>query len=270
MLDVIKVFLHWKKQIILFTLIAILASVIITMPFIMPPYFKSTQIFYLSNPESTDRAALFNEKEAGGVGIFGGKEDVNRFLSILTSEQVKEAVIQKFDLKKHYQFDADNPAVQLFYTKREFSGNFKAIRNDLGALEVSIMDTDAQLASDMVRYIVAYSDTVYRNLLIENKGIILGLLDKQIEEKQLTATDKTNLEELQKLRLIRDEYKVSSSNTFKTIYTVEQATPAVKKTKPVRWMIVLGTAIGAFIVSIFIALLIESYKNATQQALQDN
>jgi hypothetical protein len=79
MLEILKIVLKWKNQILIFTVVAVLASVIITMPFIMPPYYKSNMVFYLSNPTSTDRAALFNEKEVGGVGIFGGKEDINRF-----------------------------------------------------------------------------------------------------------------------------------------------------------------------------------------------
>ncbi|MCB0507678.1 MAG: hypothetical protein KDD21_05200 [Bacteroidetes bacterium] len=270
MFDIIKVLFQWKKQILWFTIIAIIVSIIITMPFIMPPYYKSTQIFYLSNPQSTDRAALFNEKEGGGVGIFGGKEDVNRFLSILTSEQAAIELIQQFHLQKHYKIEAENKALEMFYTKREFAGNFKAIRNDLGALEVSILDTDAKMAADMVQYIVAYSDSVYRNLLTENKAIILGLLDKQIEEKKASLTGDTSVEELQKLTLIRDQYKISSSNTFKTIYIVEQATPAIKKTKPVRWMLVLGTAIGAFVLAALLAILLDLYKNADKYGFKNS
>ena len=74
MLEILKIVLKWKNQILIFTVVAVLASVIITMPFIMPPYYKSNMVFYLSNPTSTDRAALFNEKEVGGVSIFGGKD----------------------------------------------------------------------------------------------------------------------------------------------------------------------------------------------------
>ena len=89
MLEILKIILQWKKQISLFTVVAVIASVIITMPFIMPPYYQSKMIFYLSNPSSTDRSALFNEKEVGSVSIFGGKEDINRFLTILNSSPVK-------------------------------------------------------------------------------------------------------------------------------------------------------------------------------------
>lgn len=263
MLEILNILLKWKKQVLIFTVVAVAASVFITMPFIMPPYFKSKEIFYLSNPVSTDRAALFNEKEVGGVSIFGGKEDVNRFLSILNSDAVSLAAIDKFHLVKHYKLDGEDRAMILYYTKREFYSNFDAVRNDLGAIEVSMLDTDAQLASDMVKFIVATSDSIYRGMLMENKATVLQLIDKQIADKKaaLPGTDDVS-DELLKLTTIRDQYAVSSSAAFKTTYVVEEPIPAVKKTKPVRWLIVLATAVAAMFLASFVALLIELYKNA--------
>ncbi|HQV77865.1 MAG TPA: hypothetical protein PLJ42_04060 [Chitinophagales bacterium] len=265
MLDIVQIVLKWKKQIFIFCVFSIIASIILSMPFIMHPYYKSKQIFYLSNPISTDRAALFNEKEVGGVSIFGGKEDINRFLSILNSEVVISSIIKNNDLTKHYNIEGDNIALSHFYTQKEFSSNFKAIRNDLGAIEVSILDTDAKLAAKMVQEIVQLSDSIYRTILSENKSIILNLLDKQIDNKQTQTLNIASAEELQKLITIRDQYAVSSSAAFKTTFTVEEAVPAVKKEKPVRWMIVLGTALCSFFMATFIAILIELFKHATHK-----
>ncbi|MEN9449071.1 MAG: hypothetical protein RJA25_2361 [Bacteroidota bacterium] len=263
MLEILNIVLKWKKQILVFTIIAIIAAVIITMPFILPPYFKSKKTFYLSNPVSTDRAALFNEKEVGGVGIFGGKEDINRFISILTSDEVGIATINKFHLANHYKLKGDNNALTMYYTKREFYSNFNAIRNDLGAIEVSMLDTDAQTACDMVNYIIASADSIYRGMLLENKETVLQLIDKQIAEKKESLPGSINgMDNLSKLLILRDQYAVSSSSNFKTLYVVENAAPAVKKTKPVRWLIVLATAFAAFAVASFTALIIELYKNA--------
>src|SRR3954462_4782914 len=136
MLEILKIVMTWKKQILLFTLLMIIISAVITMPFIMPPYFKSKMVFYLSNPISTDRAALFNEKEVGGVSIFGGKEDINRFLTILNSAPVSLYVIDKYDLGRHYKIKGDKTPLFTYYTQKEFYSNFNAVRNDLGAIEV--------------------------------------------------------------------------------------------------------------------------------------
>lgn len=271
MLEILKIVMTWKKQILLFTLIMIIISVVITMPFIMPPYFKSKMVFYLSNPISTDRAALFNEKEVGGVSIFGGKEDINRFLTILNSAPVSLYVIDKYDLGRHYKIKGDKTPLFTYYTQKEFYSNFNAVRNDLGAIEVSVVDTDPNLASNIAHDVVLKSDSVYRAMLIENKTTVLSLLDKQIDEKnsQLLKDPTPNTaEEIQKFSAIRDQYAVSTSKDFKTLYVVEEPTPAVKKTKPVRWLIVLGTAVVSFLLASFIALLIELYKHADKYGFQ--
>lgn len=271
MIEILNIILQWKKQILIFTAIATVVSIIITMPFIMPPYYKSNKIFYVANPMSTDRAALFNEKVADGVSMFGGKEDVNRFLSILTSDIISTKIIEKYNLVTHYHLSDNNKALAQFYTKREFYNNFKAIRNDLGAIEVSVLDTDANLAAVMAKDIVHLSDSIYRQMLSENKAVVLSLLDKQIADKK-TETQKNMsanaVDELQKLMSIRDQYAVSSSVAFKTIYTVGEAAPAVKKTKPVRWLIVLATALGALFFASFITLLIDLFKHADQNNVQ--
>ena len=271
MLEILKIVLQWKKQILLFTLVAIIASVIITMPFIMPAYYQSKMIFYLSNPTSTDRAALFNEKEVGGVSIFGGKEDINRFLTILNSAPVSLSIIEKYKLTKHYKLEGENAQLAIYYTQKEFYDNFNAVRNDLGAIEVSMVDTDAKLAATMISDLVAKSDSIYRTMLVENKSTVLNLIDKQIADKKvlLQAENSINTaDELKTFMAIRDQYAVSSSKDFKTLYVVEEPTPAVKKSKPVRWLIVLATAMAAFCLASFTALLIELYKHADKYGFQ--
>lgn len=266
MLEILKIVLNWKKQILLFTAIAVIASIFITMPFIMSPYYKSKMVFYLSNPASIDRAALFNEKEAGGISSFGGKEDVNRFLTIINSIPVVNHVIQQFNLSKHYKIKAKETTLINYYTQLEFVNNVKAIRNDLGAIEVSVLDTDAKLAAKIAKELVRSADSIYRNILIDNKAIVLTLLDKQIAEKK--AKSNAASEELTKMMSIRDQYAVASSAEFKTMYVVEEPFAAVKKTKPVRWLIVVSTSIIAFVLASIIALLIELYKNADKYGFQ--
>ena len=265
MIEILKIVLKWKKQILIFTITAGIASVIITMPFIMPPYYKSISKFYLSSPSSTDRSALFNEKEVAGVNMFGGKEDINRFLTILNSAPVSLFVIEKYQLGTHYKIKNGNPQLFIYYTQKEFYGNFNAVRNDYGAIEVSVVDTDNKLSASIVNDIVHISDSIYRNILLQNKSTVIELLNTQIEEKKELAKSGSidvATDEISKLIAIRDQYLVSSSKDFKTLDVIENPTPAVRKTKPVRWLILLSTTLASFIFATFVALLLELYKDA--------
>lgn len=181
------------------------------------------------------------------------------------------SVIQKYNLGKHYDIKADNQELFTYYTQKEFYNNFNAVRNDLGAIEVSVVDTDNKLACKIVNDVVAISDSIYRTILVENKSTVIELLNKQIAEKTAQMASNASVavsDDIKKLIAIRDQYAVSSSKDFKTIFIVEEPSPAVKKTKPVRWLILLASTIAAFVLSSLVALLLELYKHADKYGFQ--
>ncbi|NIR95503.1 MAG: hypothetical protein GWO08_18220, partial [Gammaproteobacteria bacterium] len=63
------------------------------------------------------------------------------------------------------------------------------------------------------------------------------------------------------LKQLADQYKVSANEGFRSIYIIEAATPALMKSRPVRWMIVAFTVIGAFLFSALAAVLLENFKH---------
>jgi hypothetical protein len=270
MIELLDILLKWKKHILLFCGFCILASIVITFPFIMPPYFKSQMIFFPANPQSIDRATLFNQKEGGGISQFGGKDDVNRFISIATSNELISYITQKFELGNHYAIKAKTPELFDYYTKREFVSNFKVLRNDEGAIEVTILDQDPKLAAAMVQEVVRQSNEIYRSMIRENKALVLQQLNDMIVQKLKEIESSTGykqenlMKNMAELSALRDQYAVATSQDFKSIYIVENPAPAFKKEKPVRWVIVLSTAILSFAFAALLAIIIELYKNADQ------
>jgi len=49
-------------------------------------------------------------------------------------------------------------------------------------------------------------------------------------------------------------------------YIIEAAEPALTKAKPVRWMIVALTGLGAFVFSILMAIFLEKFKTVKENA----
>jgi hypothetical protein len=66
------------------------------------------------------------------VDNFGSKDDVNRFISIANSKELIKFMVDSFKLRAHYNIEEPG----YYYVSREFSGNYKAIKNDLGAIEL--------------------------------------------------------------------------------------------------------------------------------------
>ena len=64
----------------------------------------------------------------------------------------------------------------------------------------------------------------------------------------------------------QDDDHVSVAIEFASIYIIESAAPALVKSKPVRWMIVAFSAIGAFIFSVLLAIFLEKFKTVKANA----
>lgn len=276
MLELVQIFLRWKKFIFGFTIIATLLSIIITLPAIIPPKFESKIIFYVANPLSTDRANLFNIKDGGIVSQFGGRDDADRFIAITESAQLLETVVKKFDLIKHYRIKKATPELNLFYAKKQLLKNLNIKRNDNDAIQISCLDEDAKMAANIVNTLVEQANTINKQLIQDNKQKVLAELDKLIASKQTEVNNGNQtlnskdlqVETLIELQNLKNQYSVSLNNNFTSIYVIEAASMAVKKAYPVRWQIVMLTAIIAFATAVLLAVVYQLYlQNAKQQNL---
>ncbi len=292
MLDLIQYWYKWWRHIVIFCGVAVLLSIIVSHPAIMKPYYKSQVVFYPANPSINDRTAFFSERSSM-IDNFGSKEDINRFLAIANSEELVSFMVDKFKLRNHYDIRKEG----YYEVNREFRSNYKAIRNDLGAVELQILDTDPELAAQMVNTALLYIENAYRKILEGNKRTTYELLTNEAEWKgrelrQLADSlnvlknssayfyDKDgNLNGDENLRMldrefqnlnsfistlysISSQYSVTMSDKYPTVYVVEGATVAEKKTKPIRWLIVVSTALSSFVAATLLVILLELLKYA--------
>ena len=84
------------------------------------------------------------------------------------------------------------------------------------------------------------------------------------------ATEKVKVLEEQKKSAIRElnnnmieyeQYKATINSTVPTVYVLEKAFKAERKSKPVRWLIVVGTLLVSFVLSAITIVMIERFKH---------
>lgn len=84
------------------------------------------------------------------------------------------------------------------------------------------------------------------------------------------ATEKVKVLEEQKKSAIRElnnnmieyeQYKATINSTVPTVYVLEKAFKAERKSKPVRWLIVAGTLLVSFVLSAITIVMIERFKH---------
>ena len=179
LLGAIRVLLRWEKQILIATVGATILAAAYTLIF-MPDYYKSYATIFPINLAYNDRAAVFNMDH---VEYFGDKYDVNRVLAICQSGPIEGHIIEKYNLADHYKISKEK---KYWRTKvqKEFESNYKAIKTEEGAIEISILDTDPKLAADIINDVINEIDNIYRSNLNGSKKQQLASFTKQMTDER--------------------------------------------------------------------------------------
>lgn len=284
MIEIISVIWRWKKPLLLACLIAGAASVVVSL--MMDNYYESTSTMFATNPYRMDRQYLFSQ-EPGKNPVYdlGGSAEIDRFISVCNSAPLKDYIIEKYDLMKHYEIESDDP-LREHKVRESFSGNYNVIKNALDAIEITVKDKDPVKASEIVNDIVSKADAL--NLEINNKvrsNIIdvftdlkkeketeFNLLSDSLQRmKRSGQNSKADLlegilmsktEELSDVSDLYAQYTSTGKRTFSSVYILDKAAPALKKAGPKRSLIVIGTILATLFLSVLTVLFIEQLKKS--------
>lgn len=322
-----------------------LISVIVALT--LPNIYKSTAVFFPTNPQSTDPDRLV---EGGKLELGGRTEDLDRIITIGESQPLATLLIREFDLYKHYELgppgtDADDDAAL-----RKFASNLEIVHNERDAIELTFQDRDKQLAARIANRMVAAIDSVNQQLTLDNRRNVLGLYRQRYEYLQtefertraqlvqarrrygiygleqqskymareiirlesalrqaeggggnvaglrhalrgLTSPEGENLLNLDRYvqgtdslsmfsarlsdlqgRLVkaRGDYEtadLSIRGKISSLYLVQKALPATKKSKPVRWLIVVGSMAVTFALAVVLVVLLELWQRVRRRPL---
>lgn len=180
LLDVLKTLYRWKTYIIVTSVLAGLVAVIYCL--VIPNYYKSTTVFYPSNPQIASRGALFGGADEN-MDFFGGSAETNRILNIAQSSELVSYVVKKFDLYAHYEIDSTDLEAP-HYVTRDFYKLYNIKKNTENALELSIEDTNREQAADMLWAVVGKINEINNRLTKENQRKILASFKNSLDTKQ--------------------------------------------------------------------------------------
>ncbi|MBT9392770.1 hypothetical protein KLP40_06305 [Hymenobacter sp. NST-14] len=161
---------RWKNLVLL--AVGLAGAISVAVALWLPNIYKSTAVFFPTNPESTDPDRLVN---GGKLELGGRSEDLDRIITIGQAQPVAELLIREFDLYRHYEAgqpgdDAADNAVLY-----EFSSNLSIVHNERDAIELTFQDPDKQLAARLANRLVEVIDSINQQLTLENRRSVLGL-----------------------------------------------------------------------------------------------
>ncbi|WP_324671307.1 hypothetical protein [Hymenobacter sp. GOD-10R] len=162
---------RWKNLVLAAVGLAFLLSLLVA--FFLPNIYRSTAVFYPTNPETTDPDRIVTE--GGKLQLGGRAEDLDRIITIGESQPVAELMIRRFGLYNHYKVGSPGDEKAEQDALDTFDKNLNIVHNDRDAIELTIEDEDKQLAARMANTLVSVIDSINQQLTYENRRSIIEL-----------------------------------------------------------------------------------------------
>ncbi|NNC85456.1 MAG: hypothetical protein HKO56_08960 [Bacteroidia bacterium] len=166
LIGIIKLLLKWKKPIIIIMLVAAVASYVFTLPVFITPKFKSEAIFYPSN-----------------LSPYSDESPTEQLLQLLQSEDIRDNLIEDFNLFEHYEIDIEQefPKTEMYNRIKE---NIKFSKTEFESINMTVWDTDARIAAEVSDSIMSYVHALARRLQKEKVQEVYDIIKVQVNYKK--------------------------------------------------------------------------------------
>ena len=183
LIGVLSVLYKWRKQIGLLLATVIVVVSVISWIFLYT-YYKSSTIFYVNSTDIFKPEQMFGTSTKD-MDYIGTSNDIDRILSIAESEPLKDFLIKKFDLYKHY--DVDSTKMKAPYrVMEELDDRYKVKKTKLDAIELSVEDVDRKWAADIANAAREQIDLIAQQMIKQNQLNLLNTYTNGFAEKDKT------------------------------------------------------------------------------------
>ena len=164
------IFDRWKYLLGLAAGLALVVSTVVALR--MDNIYSSTAIFLPTSPQSSDPDRL-----ASGLrlDVDGTSADLDRVLTIGQSLPLAEHIIRQFHLYEHYGAGQPGTDAADNYVLGEFASNLSIVHNERDAIELTVQDTDKELAARIANAMVSTIDSINQQLTLINRRNVLEL-----------------------------------------------------------------------------------------------
>ena len=179
-----------RRRIPLFiiTVTGVIVSIIVSL--FIEDKFKSTVVLFPASPGSVSEHLLSEKTSQDDFLAFGEEEDVEQMLQVCFSDEIRNKIIERYDLMNHYDIDKN----QRYYRTKlyeEYKKNVKFIRTEYMSIEIQVLDKDSVMASNIANDIANLLDSTLNRMRKERAYRAF----KIVEQEYLTL--KREIQELE-------------------------------------------------------------------------
>tara|TARA_R110001592_G_scaffold141013_2_gene362249 strand:- start:77 stop:1075 length:999 start_codon:yes stop_codon:yes gene_type:complete len=169
--------LTWKKQLLIIVVSTIIISSVVS--FFIKDKYQSSVILFPTTTSSISKA-LITENFGGKDDIleFGDVEQAEQLIQILNSDEIKDRIIEKYNLMNHY-FIAENDDYKKTKLSKEYNNNISFKLTKYMAVEIKVLDYSSDTAAMIANDISMFLDTVKNRMRREIANEALKIVENE-------------------------------------------------------------------------------------------
>ncbi len=164
--SIVLILWKWKWHLGVVVVAAVLLAALFSSSLFITPKFSSKAIIYPSN-----------------VAPYSEESETEQLLQWLQARDIKDSMIQKFDLGKHYEIgkDYEHYYSTLLY---EYSQNVSITKTQYESIEIEVLDKDPQQAKDMVETLIELVNNKIRRIQRAKYEEVVEINKRLMHEKE--------------------------------------------------------------------------------------
>jgi capsular polysaccharide biosynthesis protein len=154
---------HWKLILIICIVTAITAALL---SLLITPLYRSAVVLYPTT-NVIESQTLFGDRNSPRE-LFGDETATEKVLQILRSDNIKNYLVKKYDLMKHYNI-GDNARYKYTLLNMKMNKYIISRKTQFNSIEISVLDPDPKIASAMANDMAFQVDTLF-NMIVKDAG----------------------------------------------------------------------------------------------------
>ena len=184
--NMLQLIWKWKKQLVIVLIVSVAVSAIGSSSYFIKPKYKSTAVAYPVN-----------------LLPYGEESTTEQLLQLLKSIAVRDSVLTKLGLAKHYDIDDSTPLGKS-YVLAEWGENISITNTDLESAEIKVLDTDPNMACTIASEILNQANLLARKLQRKSSAELVTMYTAQVNDikQEIDSMDA-------RIKVLRTDYGVA-------------------------------------------------------------
>ena len=175
----------WRKLFLIICCATAVLSFFFSTSLFIPPKFKATTIIYAPRTNSVSKILMSdnNSNERLDIKAYAMEEETEQMMQILHSREIKDMLIEKYDLVNYYGIGTNRKGWQTkLYEAVEGAVDIK--RTKFGAISITVKDWSPERAAQMANDVASELDTIKNKIERERAAAACLALQNQIDEAE--------------------------------------------------------------------------------------